>query len=71
MTFLREVIDEDYARVDSKVTDSKGTPYAVTYKLLNRDGDWGIYDLFVENVSLVNNYPSQFGRIMKNPRSKI
>ena len=65
VTFLREVVDEDYARVDSKVTDSKGTPYAVSYKLLNRDGDWRIYDLIVENVSLVNNYRSQFGRVIK------
>jgi phospholipid transport system substrate-binding protein len=65
VTFLRDMLDEDYARVDSKVTDSKVTPYAVTYKRLSRDGDWGIYDLIVENVRLVNNYRSQSGRIIK------
>jgi len=66
VVFLREVVDEDYARVDSKVTDSKGTGYEVSYKLLNRDGDWRIYDVIVENVSLVNNYRSQFSRIIRN-----
>lgn len=65
VVFLREVVDEDYARVDSKVTDSKGTPYNVSYKLLNRDGGWRIYDVIVENVSLVNNYRSQFSRIIR------
>jgi len=66
VVFLREVVNEDYARVDSKITDSKGTGYSVSYKLLRRDGDWRIYDLVVENVSLVNNYRSQFNRVIRN-----
>ena len=65
VVFLREVVDEDYARVDSKITDSKGTGYSVSYKLLRTEGDWRIYDLVVENVSLVNNYRSQFNRIIR------
>lgn len=65
VVFLREVVDEDYARVDSKITDSKGIGYAVSYKLLRTDGDWKIYDLVVENISLVNNYRSQFNRIIR------
>ena len=38
ISFVREVVDEDYARVDSKVTDTKGTDYSVSYKLLRVDG---------------------------------
>lgn len=70
VSFVREVVDEDYARVDSKVKDNKGTDYSVSYKLLREDGDWRIYDVVVENVSLINNYRAQFGRIIKNSSTK-
>ncbi len=70
VSFVREVVDEDYARVDSKIKDNKGTDYSVSYKLLRRDGDWRIYDVVVENVSLINNYRAQFGRIIRKSSTK-
>ncbi|MFB3062482.1 MAG: phospholipid-binding protein MlaC [Candidatus Binatia bacterium] len=70
VNFVREVVDEDYARVDSKVKDTKGTDYSVSYKLLREDGDWKIYDVVVENVSLINNYRAQFGRIIRKSSFK-
>ncbi len=70
VSFVREVVDEDYARVDSKVKDKSGTDYSVTYKLLREDGDWRIYDVVVENVSLINNYRAQFGRIIRKSSFK-
>jgi phospholipid transport system substrate-binding protein len=27
-------------------------------------GDWKVYDVVIENVSLVNNYRSQFNRVL-------
>jgi phospholipid transport system substrate-binding protein len=56
--------------VDSKVKDKSGTDYSVTYKLLREDGDWRIYDVIVENVSLINNYRAQFGRIIRKSSFK-
>ena len=70
VNFVREVVDEDYARVDSKVKDTKGTDYSVSYRLLREDGDWKIYDVVVENVSLINNYRAQFGRIIRKSSYK-
>ena len=70
VSFVREVVDEDYARVDSKIKDNKGTDYSVSYKLLREDGDWRIYDVVVENVSLINNYRAQFGRIIRKSSTK-
>ena len=70
VNFVREVVDEEYARVDSKVKDTKGTDYSVSYKLLREDGDWKIYDVVVENVSLINNYRAQFGRIIRKSSYK-
>ncbi len=70
ISFVKEVVDEDYARVDSKVKDTKGTDYSVSYKLLRDNGDWRIYDVVVENVSLINNYRAQFGRIIRKSSTK-
>lgn len=36
----------------------------ITYRLLNESGTWKVYDVTIEGVSLVNNYRSQFSRII-------
>jgi len=67
VVFTREEVDDDYATVNSKIVNSKGEQFSVGYKLLRRDGaDWRIYDVVVENISLVNNYRSQFHRVIAN-----
>jgi len=45
------------------VTASKAVP--ITYRVLFRDGQWRIYDVLVEGVSLVKNYRSQFDQILR------
>jgi phospholipid transport system substrate-binding protein len=36
----------------------------VEYRLLQRDGNWAVYDVVIEGVSLVNNYRTQFNKII-------
>ena len=38
----------------------------MTYKLHSVDSDWKVYDIVVENISIVNNYRAQFNRILSN-----
>jgi phospholipid transport system substrate-binding protein len=38
----------------------------MTYKLLPVNSDWKVYDIVVENISIVNNYRSQFNRVLSN-----
>jgi phospholipid transport system substrate-binding protein len=64
VTFGRETIDGDYAQVESTVTDSKGMESPVVYRLKRTDGKWKVYDAVVENISIVNNYRSQFDRVI-------
>ena len=61
---LREKVDGNYAEVKTKVVDKKGLEFSVDYRLHNVNGDWKVYDVVVENVSLVNNYRNQFNRIL-------
>jgi phospholipid transport system substrate-binding protein len=62
--FGRETIDQDYAEVESKVTNSKGEESPVVSRLKRTDGKWKVYDVVVENISIVNNYRSQFDRVI-------
>lgn len=63
--YLRESRDGDYAEVATKALAVKGADLAVNYKLKRaRGGDWKIYDLVIDNVSVVNNYRAQFARVL-------
>ncbi len=37
----------------------------VNYRMLNKGGQWWVYDVVIEGVSLVSNYRSQFNRIIR------
>ena len=42
----------------------------VVYQLLRRDGNWQVYDVVIEGVSLVNNYRTQFNSIISRESYK-
>ena len=62
--YFNETVDNNYAEVDTKIVDNNGQQFSVNYRLHNVDGDWKVYDVVIENVSLVNNYRSQFNRVL-------
>jgi phospholipid transport system substrate-binding protein len=62
--YRSERVDGDYAEVRTQITDSKGTDFEVDYRLHNAGGDWKVYDVVVDNISLVNNYRDQFRRVV-------
>ena len=64
--YLRENLDRDYAEVISRIVTDKGQEYSLNYKVHLLNGEWKVYDVVVENISLVNNYRSQFNRIIAN-----
>jgi phospholipid transport system substrate-binding protein len=57
------MLSDTKAEVDSNVVSSdKKIP--ITYRLIRRDGDWKVYDLVIEGISLVSNYRTQFNDIL-------
>jgi phospholipid transport system substrate-binding protein len=62
--YLNERLDQNFAQVDTKIFDPHGQEYSVNYRLHNPGGEWKVYDVIIENISLVNNYRSQFNRIL-------
>jgi phospholipid transport system substrate-binding protein len=64
--FGREAMDNGFAQVESSLVNSKGEEVAVVYKLRRIDGKWKVYDAVVENISIINNYRSQFDRVISS-----
>ena len=64
--YTNERIDGPYAEVGSKLRTAKGEEFSINYKLRRVGEDWRVYDLVIENISLMNNYRSQFSRILTN-----
>ena len=62
--FLEEKIDGEYGVVKSQLVSSSGTKTPVDYRMMKKDGAWWAYDVYIEGVSLVNNYRSQFNDIL-------
>ena len=60
----REIQEQEFAEVDTKIVTKQGETFAINYKLHERNGDWKVYDVMIENVSIVNNYRSQFSRLL-------
>jgi len=46
--------------VKTQILQSGGQPIAVDYSLVKANEGWKVYDIVIENVSLVTNYRSQF-----------
>jgi phospholipid transport system substrate-binding protein len=62
--FGREItLASNRAQIQTKViTSSREIP--IDYRVIRKDGMWKVYDVVVENVSLVQNYRSQFRSIL-------
>lgn len=62
--YLNERTEKEYAEVRTKVLSGK-TEIPLDYRLINRAEDWRVYDVVVDNISLVNNYRGQFTKILR------
>jgi phospholipid transport system substrate-binding protein len=56
--------DRGYAEVNTAVINKGGEEFAIDYRLNIEGREWKVYDVIIENISIVNNYRSQFSRIL-------
>ena len=61
---VHESIENNRAQVKTKIVSDNGGPTSVDYRLRDIDGEWKIYDVVVEDISIIVNYRSQFNRIL-------
>jgi phospholipid transport system substrate-binding protein len=63
--YIDEMIDGKYAVVRTKVITKKNIEIPIDYKLIKKVDTWLVYDIVIEGVSLVNNYRTQFNKIIR------
>jgi phospholipid transport system substrate-binding protein len=66
ISYDSEEIDDNYAEVKTRFITDRKEEYHADYKLIKKDGTWKVYDIILENVSLVNNYRVQFNKIISS-----
>jgi phospholipid transport system substrate-binding protein len=63
--YVGERVDGDYGVVRAQIVTAKGTQIPVEARVLRRGDRWLMYDVLIENVSLVASYRSQFDRVIR------
>jgi phospholipid transport system substrate-binding protein len=73
VVFDKEVmLKKGRAEVQSYIVLADGKKTPLFYRLTNKSGQWRVYDLIIEGVSMVKNYRTQFREILaKNPPEKL
>jgi len=64
--YLRQSIDGQYAQVNTDVIQQGKDPIPLNYRLKADDGNWQVYDVTVDNISITANYRNQFNRVINN-----
>lgn len=63
---VRAAADARFVRVGSLIIRPNGQTIPLTYSLVAQNGQWKIYDLSVEGVSLLQSFRSQFAQVLQN-----
>lgn len=63
---LRGTLNGRFIRVNSVIVRSEGQNIPLSYSLVSKNGQWKIYDISVEGVSLLQSFRSQFTQVLQN-----
>jgi phospholipid transport system substrate-binding protein len=66
IVYDKELVEGNYAQVNSRVITPKRDEYSLDYRLLKEGDKWMVYDVVIEGVSLVSNYRTQFNKIIND-----
>jgi phospholipid transport system substrate-binding protein len=65
IAYAGEAVDGGLATVRTRFVTKQGTEVPVDYRMQQRGDRWFVYDVSVEGVSLINNYRTQFDKIIQ------
>lgn len=63
---LRGSLNNRFIRVNSVIVRSEGQNIPLSYSLVSQNGQWKIYDMSVEGVSLLQSFRSQFAQALQS-----
>lgn len=62
---MRGSVEEGRVMIRTEIEQQGGVPIPMNYALYKKGSDWKVYDIKVDNISLVTNYRSSFAREIK------
>ena len=65
IAYLGDTIEGDQATVRTRILTKHRTEIPVDYKMYRHGDRWLVYDVFIEGVSLIANYRTQFNKIIQ------
>lgn len=75
VVYLSQDIGQDSSGQSKAIVHTKiirdNVEIPVDYRMVEKSGEWFIYDVFVEGVSLVKNYRTQFRSLNETPKELI
>jgi phospholipid transport system substrate-binding protein len=66
IVYSNEMPDGEYSVVKTKIITAKNIEIPIDYRLLKGAAQWSVYDVVIEGVSLINNYRTQFNKIIRS-----
>jgi len=63
---MRGKLSKGEVTVRTEIQQQGGFPIPINYDLYEKDGRWLVYDLNIDNISLVTNYRTTFAREIKS-----
>jgi phospholipid transport system substrate-binding protein len=65
ITYTGESIEGALASVRTRFVTKQGSEIPIDYRMQQRGDRWLVYDVVVEGISLINNYRTQFDKIIQ------
>jgi phospholipid transport system substrate-binding protein len=63
---MRGSVSKGEVTIRTEIEQQGGFPIPLSYQLYVKDGAWKVYDINVDNISLVTNYRSSFARKIRD-----
>jgi phospholipid transport system substrate-binding protein len=63
---MRGKVAKGEVTIRTEIQQQGGFPIPINYDLYLKDGQWKVYDLSIDNVSMVTNYRTTFAREIKS-----
>lgn len=64
--YTKEQVDGKFGVVNTEIQNEREKmDVPIDYKVIRHNGEWKVYDVVIDGISLVSNYRSQFNRIIQ------
>jgi len=70
-TAVKKVKNTQAVVVKTEILQPGKRPFSINYRMWKVDGDWKVYDILIEGISLVKNYRTSIGSRIKKPGSSL